>query len=59
MHFCQTGGIRGRAMQRNIIELEAKMIMFMIERAPMSGVFGSDQAAAFPLFISSLLALDP
>ena len=48
VHVLQTGGIKGRIMVDNIINLEAKAIQFMITHALLSGIFALGQAAAFP-----------
>ncbi len=48
VHPIQTGGIKGRIMVDNIINLEAKAIQFMITHQLLSGIFALDQAAAFP-----------
>ena len=44
----QAGGIRGRKMTNNIINLECKAMQFMITNQLLSGIFALDQAAAFP-----------
>ena len=44
----QAGGIRGRRMSDNILNLECKALQFMITNQLLSGIFALDQAAAFP-----------
>ena len=44
----QAGGVRGRKMTDNILNLEYKALQFMITNQLLSGIFALDQAAAFP-----------
>ena len=44
----QSGGIRGRPMVDNIINLEAKAIQYLITHQLLSGICALDQRAALP-----------
>ena len=44
----QAGGIRGRNMVDNIINLEHKALQSLISHQLLAGIFALDQAAAFP-----------
>ena len=44
----QKGGISGRKFAQHIIDLEAKLIHYILTRNILAGIFGLDQEAAFP-----------